>query len=56
MPEAFEVKLKVGKWGNSPGIRLPKELQGRLAIKEGDVLLARWMKDGPVTLEKKEDD
>lgn len=56
MPKAFEVELKVGKWGNSLGIRLPKELQGRLTIKEGETILAHWTKDGPVILEKKEDD
>lgn len=54
MPEAYEVELKVGKWGNSLATRLPKELQGRLAVKEGDAILARWKKDTPVTLEKKD--
>ncbi len=34
----YEGKVVVKKWGNSQGIRIPKEILGSVSISEGDAL------------------
>ena len=34
----YEGKVVVKKWGNSQGIRIPKEILGSISISEGDTL------------------
>ena len=47
--------MKISKWGNSLGVRLPKALVEQLGLKEGDDLKVVAAKDGTIEVETMHD-
>lgn len=50
MQEKIEVIVTIDKWGNSQGIRFPKELLEKLHVKVGPILNVEY-EDGRIILE-----
>lgn len=47
----YMLKTNVRRWGNSQGIRLPKELMSQMNLKENDAI-GICVKDGKMMIEK----
>lgn len=50
MSAAVKARVQVVKWGNSQGVRLPKEVLRQARLKEGDELTVR-VENGRIALE-----